>query len=158
MLILSLAFNLLVVGVAAGGFFMRHHGWGGKPWGRDKGIERIAGYMLRHVPEARRKPLIDKIKADRMALTPGADAFRKARANLETAMRAEPFKADNVRAAVQALSDIHRQRRVQMTESLIDILKQLTPKEREVLLQRRWFKRLFSARPHHRHGPRRHRE
>ena len=122
LLILSLTANLLVIGVIAG-YELRGEG-------RRGGTDRAVGWIVEMLPEERRgmaeahfaeaRAAIDTAEGSRAALTDRVLA----------AIRANPYDAAAVQAAMAAYGDSRSERWEVLRERMASLLARLTPEER----------------------------
>jgi uncharacterized membrane protein len=151
-LAISLALNLFFVGFAVGrrsGLFHGHHGprhahgralvqHGERPPGpgMDLGpsgfLRRVgigdAGPEVARVLEARR----DELRAQR-------GAVRRARAAVAGPLNAEPFDAEKLAAALEALRTESADAQARMHATLVEVARTLSPEQRRRMAQAPWF-------------------
>lgn len=144
-LALSLAINLLFVGAIVGAGWMRHKG--GPGWG---GPQNFAQRLLRDLPSEKQKYITDLLKNHRQTLGPKFEQLRAQKREFKKVLRVEPFDVGNVRLAAEKLHLSRQKLGADRTELLIKVLQQLTPDERQKMLESRLFRRLLSSgRPRH---------
>jgi uncharacterized membrane protein len=140
-LILSLALNLIFVGAVVGAGWMRNKyvsNWQGGPPGF------VIKRLLHHLPEQKRQKIVDQIIDNHRLLRPKYKAIRSQIHELRATLKREPFQSDAVREAAARLQMIRQEIANAKTELLVDILQQMTPQERQEILNSRIFRRLFS--------------
>ena len=140
----SLAINLLFVGVFVGGGLMRHKygsGFGGPPGMAVK-------HLLRHLPDDKRQSILDQISGHRMGQRSRKNALRIHNERFQKALKAEPFDANQVRLMAKNLHKARGELVDEKMELLVNVLAQLTPTERRKLLDSRFFRHLFKRGEH----------
>lgn len=124
LLVVSLALNLLVLGlVAAAGI---KHGWGPPPGIQQATLLRFA----RTLPPERKKLIWDEIRPQLRATRPFWRELRKARADVRSALTAEPFDAARYRQAHDRLLDVEVKLRQALHPLFDKVATQLTDSER----------------------------
>jgi uncharacterized membrane protein len=143
-LILSLAFNLLVLGAAAGAIWHFRHGHDLPHRGPD-GLARF----MRTLPAERRDTIASLIEAERDKTRRLRRISREGYRDVARAFGADPFDADRFQAAARAVSEARialiRHREVFFST----IATKLTSEERRAYLE--WRRDRRRHRWHHRH-------
>lgn len=129
LLILSLAANVGILGLVIGHSFRPDEESG-------RGPNRTVDWIVAMVPEERRDLAIAHFAEARDRMAAAADERSENLAEVVAAMRAEPFDAARLEAALAALFDNPSSGRRIVRERLITLVAQLTPAEREVFAQR----------------------
>lgn len=137
-LVVSLAVNLLVIGMAAGHWTHRHDGaWGGRFAGKS-GTEGRAHGMMRAFPEELRGEMEGIMRERRTQAEPVLEQLRAARREAREALRAEPFDRARLAAAYAEMrrhGDVLEQ---SFHEAMIDAASRLSPEARQKLAEMRW--------------------
>jgi len=125
LLVVSLALNLLVLGlVAAAGI---KHGWGPPPGSIQQAtLLRFA----RTLPAERKKEIWDEIRPQLRATRPLWRELRKTRADVRSALIAEPFDVARYREAHDRLLDVEVKLRQALQPLFDKVATQLTAEER----------------------------
>lgn len=124
LLVASLALNLLVFGiVAAAGI---KHGWGPPPGAQQATLLRFA----RTLPAERKNEIWTAIRPELRSVRPHWRALRKARAEMRTALSAEPFDAARYRQAHDHLLEVETNLRKALHPVFDNVASLLTPQER----------------------------
>ena len=126
LLIASLAFNLLILGVFGGAAIS--HRWG-RPHEFNVGDPGLRGFM-RSLPKDRRESLRATGELARQSWRPLRQAVQQARADVDTAMSAVPFDAARVEKSLNELIAAEATARRAGTAVLISAVSQMTPEER----------------------------
>lgn len=126
-LIVSLALNLLFVGLVAGAMIARHR-WGG-PGGLSLGDPSLRGF-LHSLPKERRDTIRAASDDLRPALRPLREAVFKARSDFNEAMDAPTLDAARIEAALATLIQTEAAARKAGIPLLTRAIGQMTPDER----------------------------
>jgi uncharacterized membrane protein len=129
-LILSLALNLLVIGIVAGSWW-RH---GGPRDHRDRIFTGAIERLMKDLPEAKRQHARDLLERHRQAVSPIRGELREARKNAKEAVLTEPYDEAKVKAALARFREIRLSQHQSMHDMMLGLLKDLTLKERKQLL------------------------
>ncbi len=150
-LILSLALNLLFVGTIVGAGWMRnmHNGELQGPPGF------MIKYMLRNLPDEKRKLILEQITNHRLAQAPRIKFIKATRQALIKTLKAEPYNVKKARRIADKLNFWLSELRGARMGLLVDLLNQLTPDERRQVLESPFFRRMI-ARGDRRWGPHSH--
>lgn len=155
LLVVSLALNLLFVGLVAGAFW--RHGFGA--WGGPKGKIFAAAIeqLITELPAEKRKKAEDVLARLRSELQPRAQERRKARARAIKALTADPFNEENFRDALANVRAIRAGVDKARHELGVELVRKLSVEERQRLLElfrkkrrehrRRWRKGRDGGRP-----------
>jgi uncharacterized membrane protein len=128
LLIGSLALNLLIAGaVGTRVWSMRHGG--------DQVIGRQVLGFLRGLPQSRKAELEPQIKAMRQAIRQARKSNADLRAQVATALTAEPFDPATLERVVRQMLDGDATVRSTRVSALVDLAKSLTPDERSAMLK-----------------------
>jgi uncharacterized membrane protein len=130
LLMASLALNLLVVGAVAGTLISGRHRHFPGPGGGGLGGEMNLMVFVRSLPAERQRALRDAADLQRGMMRPLRQAVRTARADVNTALSAEPFDAPRLQAALSTLADAEAKARSAATTVLVKAVSQMTPAER----------------------------
>lgn len=125
LLVVSLAFNLLILGiVAAAGI---RHGWGPPPGGAQQAtLLRFA----RSLPAERKKEIWAAIRPELRSVRPHWRELRKARAEVRAALTTDPFDVARFQKAHDHLLDVEVKVRKELHPVFDDVASRLTPQER----------------------------
>ena len=148
LLVVSLAFNLLFVGLVAGALWVHWHGgWG---MGRHHAFASSVRRLVKELPEDRRKTTEALLKRHRAELDPLRRAAHQARHAAFEAARADPFDADLLKQRIDQMHGAEAKMRQAMGALAMDLMKNLSVEER-----RRFLRRLMRKRfgPRGRPGP-----
>ncbi len=122
LLIVSLAVNVIVIGLFAGHLM--------KPESASRGADNQIRWIIKLVPEARRdftKEHFREIRDDvRSAYMQRGDHLNA----IAAAIRVEPFSAEALEAALQARRDGSKQRQELVQSQLVTLLESFSPAER----------------------------
>ncbi len=137
MLVVSLALNLLVVGIVATAA-VRHHlappGFSPPP---------TVVTFARSLPEPRRREIWEATRSERHALRPHRAELKQARADVRSALVAEPFDAERFKSAHQRLFEAEMGARKVANQLFEATTMRMTPDERRAFA--RW--QPFAERP-----------
>lgn len=145
-LIASLALNLLIIGVVAGGIWrFRHHGGFGPP-----GERGLIGFV-NHMAGDRAQQLRGDLTAKRESLRPLRREVREAWQASNEALTAEPFDKEKFKASQVRVRDAGAKIENAISDATADLAEKLTPEERQRL--RKWREhqrdRMFGHHSHH---------
>ena len=140
LLVISLAVNLLVIGAMAGARFHGPRGWRGERSGEEFGL---IGYA-RHLPAERRKLIRKIVTAEKGAISAARAEVYKARQEAAAVLVEEPFSPEKLKAAANRISEAEAKLKAAGLAAFLNAAGQLTPDEREGLLEH-WKRR----RPQH---------
>jgi uncharacterized membrane protein len=127
-LVISLAVNLLVLGLAAGAGWKNWHG--GRRHAFSQGMERLLDKM----PPERREPLQALFDRYKTEVRPMWRQVRDARRDVIESMRAEPYDENKVRESVAALHTRQAKARDEFTDVILQVMSKLSDEERSDLL------------------------
>ncbi len=133
LLVVSLAANLLVVGVVVGAGY-------GRPFVSGPGAGLLGFQLVRYSlgRSAETRTETRKIlSAERPRIDPLRRELRDARQGLASAFVAEPFDAARVKAAQMKVLDLERRLGEEALDALVRIAGNLTPEERRKFVERR---------------------
>jgi len=133
LLVLSLAANLLVVGVVVGAGFTRPFVSG--PGAGLLGFQLVR-YSLGRSAETRTETR-KILSAERPRIDPLRRELRDARQGLASAFVAEPFDAARIKAAQMKVLELERRLGEEALDALVKIAGNLTPEERRKFVERR---------------------
>lgn len=122
LLIASLALNLIVIGGAAGAFFKHRHG-GGHARG-------LTGFVKK-LPAGRQPELMALVKAEREKIKPIREEIRANWDETNTALAAEPFDKDRLKAAMAKLIEAEMRMRTLVGDAIVTTAEKLSPGERQ---------------------------
>lgn len=148
-LLLSVALNIVLITAVLVSYFMGKHGWKKRHHHGFAGIERVAGYMFKGYPEARRKQFMDIVrthKADYEQLRQRRGQFRT---HLKKVLGAEMFDTHKARQAFLKKHQTRGKRHAVVVDIIIDVMEKMTLEERKKFLQHRFFRRFLKNK--HRH-------
>lgn len=129
LLIVSLALNLLFVGLMAGNWW-RHGGHGG----RNKVFTGAIEKLMQDLPEAKRDHAATLLNRHREEVRPLRQQLRDARKTAKDAVLTEPYDAAKVEAALARFREIRTSQHKSMHNMIMDLLKDLNLEERKKLL------------------------
>lgn len=128
-LLISLAINLVLVGLFAGLMLKQANGRPGGPEPRRApAIDRLS--------DADRREIIELLRNAHMAATPQRTAHRSARQTLFETLETDPYNAEETKAAFDALKQADIALRDRLQQSFLDDLKTLSPDQRTFLAHR----------------------
>lgn len=128
-LVVSLALNLLFVGLVAGSWW--RHGPSGS---RDRIITGAVERLMQDLPEDKRGHAAQLLKQHRESVRPVRQQLRDARDAAKEAVLTEPFDEAKVQAALARFREIRTSQHKSMHAMVMDLMKQLTLEERKELL------------------------
>ena len=128
-LVVSLALNLLFVGLIAGSWW-RH----GPSASRDRIITGAVERLMQDLPEDKRSHAAQLLKQHRESVRPVREQLRDARAAAKEAVHADPYTEVKIQAALARFRDIRTSQHESMHAMVMDLMKQLTLEERKELL------------------------
>jgi len=128
---ISLALNLIVVGIAIGSAW---HFRAGKAL-RDAGAPRHFGAFLRWLPSERRDTFRDMLGQLRPSLRPLRDKVRAARRQAEAAMAAEPFDREAFATANRKLHEARAELHAGRAATFVQLVEAMTAQERQLFLE-----------------------
>jgi len=146
-LIVSLALNLLFVGLMAGSWW-RHGGPGGG--GRHKVFTGAIEQLMKELPEEKRAISAKLLAEHRDAGKPVRQQLRDARKAAKDAVLTEPFDKAKAEAALAQFREIKTSQHESMHTMIMGMLTQLNLNERTRLLEN--IREGFKARRRHRKG------
>lgn len=149
-LTLSLALNLLIIGAVIGSGWMRHRGGGDWKSSRDFFMNR----MMSDVPSEKQQSIRTLLTNNRQTQKITYRKIRTQYKEFRQVLRGDPFDADKLRQAANGLHTARGELVTQKTDLIVKVLEQLTPAERQDVLDNRFFRRLLSPGgrpPHKRH-------
>jgi len=141
-LIVSLAFNLLVIG-AVSAKFIAGHKWA-KRWGGAVSVLREGRRFVHSLPRERRREIREIARAHRKAFDPVRQAADDARLALAAALEREPFDKQVYAQALEKLKTALRSAADPAGDMLTKVIENLTPEERKD------FARRLKRKPRHR--------
>lgn len=131
--VLSLAFNLLFVGLAASAAWMFwNHGGGGS---RHAAFMHAVTKVLEDLPEERRSIVEGSLRKHREALRQQRRQMREARRSAKEALTAETYSEPQVREALATMAEARNKIRLSMQETLLVLMPHLNQEERERFLR-----------------------
>jgi uncharacterized membrane protein len=129
-LMLSLAFNLLVIGALAGTAGWRKFGHGhGSPRGEDFGLMGFS----RSLPSDRGDALRKSLKQERANLRPLKRDIEAAREAAAEVLGAEPYNKDALRSAIEKIAEAEGKLKSSGQAIFLNSVEQMTPGERRAL-------------------------
>lgn len=133
LLVLSLALNLLFVGLVAGALWVHWQGgWGGP---RHHAFVASVRRLMKELPEDRRKTTQEILSRHRAELRPLRRAAHKARHAAFEAAKADPFDADRLGERLEQMQGAEARMRKAMAALALDLMKSLTVEERRLFLR-----------------------
>ena len=117
-LVLSVAINLLMVGFVAGKF------------GGGRMMHGHSDWMTKHLSQAVRQNVKEKMRHYREEARPARGALRQARRELRNLVAGQPFDAQAVRAALANLRAASQTYQRIRHEHIVQLLEDLPPEER----------------------------
>lgn len=141
LLVVSLALNLLVLGIVATAAV--RHRLAPPPGASQATVLNFA----RTLPDPRRRDLWEATRAERTALRPYRGELRRAREDVRKTLTAEPFDADRFKAAHAQLLEAESSARKAAQTLFETVVMRLTPDERRAFV--RW--QAMAERPWRRH-------
>ena len=154
LLVISLAFNLLIIGAVASKAFMPHHRFGGKgihkgyynPLARPAALIRAGRHMMRQMPHERRHEMFQLVRKHRTNMQSDKKKLAAARLELARLMASQSDNQQNFDTAYTAVKQAEAATHEKTSAMVRDFIKNLTPTERTLyaeILQnpprRRWF-------------------
>jgi uncharacterized membrane protein len=133
-LILSLAFNLLVIG-AVSAKFVAGHKWA-KRWGGAVSVLHEGRHFIRSLPRERRREIREIARGHREAFAPVRQAADDARLALAAALEREPFDKQVYAQALEKLKTALRSAADPAGDMLTKVIENLTPGERKAFGRR----------------------
>lgn len=141
LLIVSLGLNLLFVGLVAGRMWMH----GGGPGGRHRVFTGAVEALMKDLPDAKRQHAGELLKRHRSNVRQLRKQIREHRRVTKDAVLTDPYDEEKVTEAFARFREIRTGQHHSMHTMMIELLKGLTLKEREQLLnhiragfRRRW--------------------
>ena len=133
LLVVSLAFNLLFVGLMAGALWVHWHGgWG---MARHHAFASSVRRLVKELPEDRRQTTEALLKRHRAELRPLRRAAHRARHAAFEAAKAAPFDADLLQQRLDQMHGAEAKMREAMGALAMDLMKTLTVEERRRFLR-----------------------
>ncbi|MGI9384385.1 MAG: periplasmic heavy metal sensor [Methyloligellaceae bacterium] len=133
LLVLSLALNLLFVGLVAGALWVHWNGgWGGP---RHHAFAASVRRLMKELPEDRRKTTQEILSRHRAELRPLRRAAHDARHAAFEAARADPFDADRLKERLDQMQGAEASMREAMAALALELMKGLTVEERRLFLR-----------------------
>ncbi|MCP4933924.1 MAG: periplasmic heavy metal sensor [bacterium] len=136
----SLALNLLFVGAIVGAGWMRNKHGGG--FAGPPGF--MVKYMLRHLPDDKQRSIFDQITEHREGQRSKRREIKGFRVEFRKALKGEPFNAELVRRVAQNMHRVRGELVGAKMELFVKVLAQLTPEERQKVMESRFFRRLLN--------------
>lgn len=130
LLIVSLGLNLLFVGLVAGRMWMH----GGSPDGRHRVFTGAVEALMKDLPDAKRQHAGVLLKRHRTTVRQLGKQVREQRRAAKDAVLTDPYDEAKVAKAFARFREIRTGQHQSMHTMMIDLLKDLTLKEREQLL------------------------
>lgn len=143
LLIISLALNLLFVGLMAGSLW-RHGG----PGGRHKVFTGAVEKLMKELPEEKRTIAANLLDQHREGLRPVRQQLREARKAAKEAVVTEPFDKQKAESALSRFREIKTSQHESMHTMIMGLLTELNLEERNKLLEN--IQAGFKARRRHR--------
>lgn len=133
LLVVSLALNLLFVGLVAGAFW--RHGFGG--WGGPKGkiLAVSIEQLITELPSEKRKKAEDVLSRLRSDMSPRARARQQTRKRAIEALTADPFNEDKFRDALANVRANRADRDKARHDIATELVRELSVDERKRLLE-----------------------
>jgi len=128
-LVISLALNLLFVGLMAGSWW-RH----GKHGGRNKVFTGAIERLMKELPEAKRQHAAELLDRRREAVKPVRGQIRQARDAAKDAVLTDPYDEEKVAAALAQFRNIRTSQHEATHEMIMGLMKELNLQERQKLL------------------------
>ncbi len=128
-LVISLALNLLLVGIGIGQRF-----YGGPPMMRMNPMMGLA-HFTQELPETRRKDLTNALDEFRDASRPAIGEMRSLQKRLREEIRKDPVDPAALREALIALQTHMQANQASSAEAFVRLMQALTPEERQALDQ-----------------------
>lgn len=132
LLIVSLAFNLLFVGLVAGSFWKFRHGKGWVP--RHRAFEATIEQVITEMPDKRAtaEDVLARLRSD---VIPRARGYRAARKAVIDALLADPYSEERLREAMAELRAIRSDVLTGMHTLALDLVRDMSAAERRRLLE-----------------------
>jgi uncharacterized membrane protein len=132
LLIFSLGLNLLFVGLVAGRIWM--HGYGGHAGGRYRIFTGAVEALMKDLPDAKRQQASKLLKRHRATTRQLKKQNKEARSAAEDAVLTDPYDETKVAEVLARFREIRTGQHQSMHTMMIGLLKDLTLKERQELL------------------------
>ena len=127
-LIASLAANLIIVGVVAGGMWrFRHHGFVGMA------MERGLMGFVKQLPADRQAAIGKDLGLEKEKLRPLRQEMRAAWTATNAAIGAEPFDKDKLKAATAKSAESNARLQAATSNAMVELADKLTPNERKLM-------------------------
>ena len=154
-LVVSLALNLLFVGLVTGAFWKHGFGrWGGP---RSKIFAATVEQLITELPAEKRKTAEDVLARLRSNVLPRVHGHRQARKRIVETLKADPFSEEDFRNALANVRAIRAEVNKGRHDLAVELVRELSVKERQRLVEiyrskkrehrRRWRKRREDSRP-----------
>jgi len=134
LLIISLGLNLLFVGLVAGRIWT--HNFGGHHAARNHILAGAVESVIKDLPEAKRQDASALLERYRASVEPLRKQIREARRAAKSAVLAEPYDAEKVAQALGRLRDIKTGMHHSLHSMMMGIMKDLTLKQRQEMVNR----------------------
>ena len=132
LLIISLGFNLLFVGLVAGRIWT--HGYGGHDGARYRIFTGAVEQLMKILPDAKRQRASELLKRHRATVRELTKQNLEERRAAETAVLTDPYDEAKVAEVLARFREIRNKQHKSMHTMMIGLLKNLTLKERQELL------------------------
>ena len=133
LLIISLALNLLFVGLIAGSIWKHRHR--GAKVAKHKAFEATIEQIMTELPAGKRQTAESVLGKLRSEVIPRAGGKRKAVAKVVEALKADPYNEKSLADALAGLRQLRNDVHVGMHELSLDLVRDMTPQERHRLLE-----------------------
>lgn len=131
-LVISLALNLLLIGLIAGSFWKRHHNqWRPHNIVLEKAIQQLMGEL----PEEKRAAGQRALQNLRSQGPKTWDDIRNLRKEASDAMMADQYDEQRFADALARLRDAHNEKRRVRHQVVIDFIRGMTPEERRRFIE-----------------------
>jgi len=132
LLIISLGFNLLFVGLVAGRIWT--HGYGGHDGARYRIFTGAVEQLMKVLPDAKQQHASELLKRHRATIRQLRKQNREERRAAEDAVLTDPYDEAKVTEVFARFREIRNNQHQSMHTMMIGLLKDLTLKERQELL------------------------
>ncbi len=133
LLILSLAFNLLFVGLVAGAVWtFRHGGWGGP---RHHAFASSLRRVMKELPDERRKVAEEIVTRHRARIRPLRRQVHEARHAALQGLEADPFDEAGLKRKIEQLQSAEARLHKTVAGLVMELMKELTAEERRLFVR-----------------------
>lgn len=133
LLIVSLAMNLLFVGLIAGSIWKHRHR--GAKVAKHKAFEATIEQIMTELPASKRQTAESVLGRLRSEVIPRASGRRKAVAKVVEALKADPYDEKSLADALAGLRQLRNDVHLGMHELSLELVRDMTPEERRRLLE-----------------------